>query len=187
METLTKEYSLDELIHNQSKHKYSYADYLLWTFQERVEIIKGKLFNMSPAPRRIHQKIHSMIFTDIAVSLKGKPCEIYSAPFDVRFPIQFEDSDEQTYTVVQPDICVVCDLKKLDDAGCKGAPNLIVEILSPTTASKDLNEKFDLYEEHGVQEYWLVYPGESVLEIYDLTDKKYSLRGKFVRNSTLLS
>ncbi|MEQ8581617.1 MAG: Uma2 family endonuclease, partial [Marinoscillum sp.] len=95
--------------------------------------------------------------------------------------------DDQTFTVVQPDICVVCDSAKLDDAGCKGAPDLVVEILSPATASKDLNEKYHLYEEHGVKEYWVVYPGENVLEIYDLLEGRYASRGKFVREDTVSS
>ncbi len=166
---------------------YSYANYLRWAFEERVELIKGKLFRMSPAQRRAHQKIDSRIHIEIGSFLKGYTCEIYSAPFDVRFPNNINDSDDQTFTVVQPDICVICDLSKLDDAGCKGAPDLIVEILSPSTASKDLNEKYRLYEEFGVQEYWVVYPGENVLEIYDLTDGLYVLRGKFLREDVVTS
>jgi len=166
---------------------FSYADYLNWTFQERVELIKGKLFKMSPAPRRSHQEVHANLFAEIGMFLKGQPCRVYSAPFDVRFPTKPDDSDAQTFTVVQPDICIVCDRSKLDEAGCKGAPDLIVEILSPATASKDLNEKFDLYEENGVKEYWLVYPGENILEIFDLVKGKYVLRSKFVRQDAISS
>ncbi|MEP0367532.1 MAG: Uma2 family endonuclease [Cyclobacteriaceae bacterium] len=183
----TKEAQIDDISLLEPEATYSYADYLKWTFDERVELIKGKIFKMSPAPRRNHQSIAITISSEIFNFLKGKSCKVYSAPFDVRFPNNPTDSDEQTYTVVQPDICVICDSEKLDDTGCKGAPDLIVEILSPSTSSKDLNEKFYLYEEHGVQEYWVIYPGENVLEIYDLKDGKYVSRGKFVKENTVTS
>jgi len=181
-----KEDSLEDMMLREPDATYSYADYLKWTFEERVELIKGKLFKFS-APRTKHQKLSASVGFRIYNFLNGKNCEVYFAPFDVRFPNNKSDPNDQTYTVVQPDICVICDLEKLDDAGCKGAPDLIVEILSPTTASRDLHEKFDLYEEHGVQEYWTVYPGESLIEIYDLKDGKYVSRGKFVREDTVNS
>ncbi len=182
-----KEPRIDDISLLEPEATYSYADYLKWTFEERVELIKGKLFRMSPAPRRTHQEIGVVMGSEIYNYLKGKLCKVYHAPFDVRFPSNQGDSDDQTFTVVQPDICVVCDPVKLDDAGCKGAPDLVVEILSPTTASKDLNEKYRLYEEHGVKEYWVVYPGENVLEIYELIDGKYISRGKFVREDQVRS
>lgn len=182
-----KETPIDDISLLEPEATYSYADYLRWSFKERVELIKGKLFRMSPAPKRSHQGISAVIGGEVFSFLKGKSCKVYHAPFDVRFPNQPDDADDLTFTVVQPDICVVCDPSKLDDAGCKGAPDLIVEILSPSTASKDLNEKYQLYEEHGVQEYWVVYPGECVLEIYDLQHGKYVSRGKFVRENTVES
>ncbi len=184
----TEEKKIDDISLLEPDAIYSYADYLKWSFDERVEIIKGKLFKMSPAPRRAHQEIGFIVGNEIYNFLKGKKCKAYTAPFDVRFPNNTNDTNDQTYTVVQPDICVICDQSKLDEAGCKGAPDLIVEILSPSTASRDLNEKFNLYEEHGVKEYWIVYPGESVLEIYDLDENgKYISRGKFVRENTISS
>ena len=182
-----KESKIDDISVLEPEATYSYADYLRWSFEERVELIKGKLFRMSPAPRRGHQEIHSHLYVELGTYLKGEKCKLYSAPFDVRFPNQPDDTDAQTFTVVQPDICVVCDHSKLDDAGCKGAPDLIVEILSPSTASKDLNEKYQLYEEHGVQEYWVVYPGEAVLEIYELQNGKYVSKGKFVKEDVVTS
>ena len=182
-----KEPKIEDITVLEPEATYSYANYLRWTFEERVELIKGKLFRMSPAPKRSHQDISLVIGNGIFNFLKGKQCKTYMAPFDVRFPNNLNDPDDQTFTVVQPDICVICDLSKLDDAGCKGAPDMIVEILSPSTASKDLNEKYHLYEEFGVQEYWVVYPGENVLEIYDLTDGVYVSRGKFVREDTVTS
>lgn len=182
-----KEVLIDDISVLEPEATYSYADYLRWSFEERVELIKGKLFRMSPAPRKFHQEIHSHLYVELGAYLKGKNCKLYSAPFDVRFPNQPEDTDDQTFTVVQPDICVICDRSKLDDAGCKGAPDLTVEILSPSTASKDLNEKYQLYEEHGVKEYWVVYPGEAVLEIYNLLDGKYVSKGKFVKEDVVIS
>ncbi len=182
-----KEPKIDDISVLEPEATYSYSDYLRWSFEERVELIKGKLFRMSPAPRRSHQEIGGDVFGVIHSFLKGKSCKVYHAPFDVRFPNQPNDSDAQTFTVVQPDICVICDHSKLDDAGCKGAPDLIVEILSPSTASKDLNEKYQLYEEHGVKEYWVVYPGEAVLEIHELQEGKYVSTGKFVKEDVVTS
>ena len=107
------------------------------------------------------------------VKNNGK-CEVYSAPFDVRFPKNGETADDKIYTVVQPDICVVCDLSKLDELGCCGAPDMIVEILSPSTMKKDLTKKFDLYEENGVKEYWIVHPNDKTVNVFILKeDGKY--------------
>ena len=139
--------------------EYSYADYLKWTFDERLEIIKGRLFKMSPAPSRIHQKLSWEIARELADYLKGKSCEAYSAPFDVRLPRKSKD-DKQIITVVQPDICVICDAAKLDDKGCLGAPDIIIEILSPGNNKKELANKYEAYEEAGVKEYWLIAAGE---------------------------
>lgn len=166
---------------------YSYADYLKWSFEERVELIKGKLFKMSPAPTNIHQMISGNISASLWNFLKGKQCKVYYAPFDVRFPKQKGLPDHKTYTVVQPDICVVCDPEKLDDAGCKGAPDLIVEILSPSTTRKDLNDKFQLYEEFKVREYWVAYPGEKILEIFYLVGDKYSKSIKYLSGDQVKS
>ncbi|GGA97164.1 Uma2 family endonuclease [Puia dinghuensis] len=137
--------------------EYSYADYLKWTFEERLEIIKGKIFKMSPAPNRMHQKLSREIFGVLINFLKGKTCEVYSAPFDVRLPRKSKD-DKDIITVVQPDLCVICDPSKLDDKGCLGAPDIVIEILSPGNNKKELEIKYDVYEEAGVKEYWLFLP-----------------------------
>lgn len=121
---------------------YTYADYLTWQFDEMVELIKGKVYNMSPAPARKHQSVAGNLYVEFAIFLKRKPCKVYSAPFDVR--LTKINEDKKTTTVIQPDICVVCDPSKLDTAGCVGAPDLIVEILSPSTSDKDVRVKFDL-------------------------------------------
>ncbi len=165
---------------------YTYAHYLKWQFHERIELIKGRIFKMSPAPSRKHQEISGQIYVQAFPFFKKKACQIYTAPFDVRFPN--DKNDTNPYTVVQPDICVICDKSKLDDSGCNGAPDLIVEILSPATARKDQNNKFQLYEEHGVQEYWMVHPDKESVEIYRLNTKgKYVATGEYSRHETLTS
>jgi Uma2 family endonuclease len=154
---------------------YSYADYLRWAFEERVEIIKGKIFKMSPAPVVRHQLISTNLITEIGASLKGQPCKLFHAPFDVRLPNKPGDDDKKIFTVVQPDICIICDQKKLDEKGCVGAPDLIIEILSPSTASRDLKDKFELYREHKVNEYWLVFPNDNIVEIFLLNPQGHYL------------
>ncbi|HLW19608.1 MAG TPA: Uma2 family endonuclease [Cyclobacteriaceae bacterium] len=152
--------------------KYSYADYLTWQVDEMVEIIKGRLFKMAAAPSRIHQKVTGKLYYHIYGFLAGNPCEVYIAPFDVRIPTTSTDSKD-IFTVVQPDICVICDLSKLDEAGCLGAPDLIVEILSPGNNKKELQNKYEVYQESGVKEYWIIHPSERTLLIYSLHDGNY--------------
>jgi Uma2 family endonuclease len=145
--------------------KYTYADYLQWSENERWELIHGVAFNMTPAPSRRHQKISGELFLQFGVFLRGKRCEVYGAPFDVRLPAPGE-SDETSSTVVQPDLVVVCDPGKLDDRGCKGAPELVIEILSPDSVARDQKEKFLLYEQAGVMEYWLVHPTDRIVTVF---------------------
>ncbi|GIZ15176.1 Uma2 family endonuclease [Capnocytophaga catalasegens] len=151
---------------------YTYADYLLWKFQERVELIKGKIFKMSPAPSRKHQDISRKINRKLDAFFCNGSCNLYYAPFDVRLP-QKSKKDEQIYTVVQPDLCVICDPKKLDERGCIGAPDLIIEILSPGNSKKEMKNKYELYQEAGVREYWVVNPLEENILIYVLDNGKY--------------
>lgn len=158
--------SLDQLDLNKT---YTYADYLLWKFQERVELLRGRIFKMSPAPARIHQRIAQRVNLKLVKYFAVNPCEVYFAPFDVRLP----RSSGETFTVVQPDLCVICDPAKLDDRGCNGAPDLVVEILSPGNSAKEMGIKFDLYEEAGVKEYWIVQPESKAILIYVLRDGKY--------------
>ena len=170
--------------------KYSYADYLTWQLDEMVEIIKGRLFRMTAAPSRIHQKVAAKLFYRLYGFLEEKPCEVYNAPFDVRLP-KASMRDEDIYTVVQPDICVICDKNKLDDAGCIGAPDLIVEILSPGNNKKELKNKYEVYQESGVKEYWIIQPIEQTLLIYTLQNGRYvssrlKTSGDVVTSSVLL-
>jgi Uma2 family endonuclease len=152
---------------NRYKH-YTYADYLLWMDGVRRELINGVVYDLLSAPTRFHAKISVKLVSIVNWFIekrKGK-CEVYHAPFDVRLPKNGETGDDKIYTVVQPDICVVCDPAKLDERGCIGAPDLIVEVQSPSTAKHDLNEKFNLYEETGVREYWVIFPKEKALTVF---------------------
>ncbi|MBD3630010.1 Uma2 family endonuclease [Cyclobacterium sp.] len=152
---------------------YSYADYLTWQMDEVVELIKGKIFKKAAAsPKRIHQKVSGELFLRLGNFLKGKKCQVYSAPFDVRFPTSSQE-DKKIYDVVQPDICVICDPGKLDERGCIGAPDLIVEILSPGNSKTELKHKFELYESNGVREYWIIHAETRDLLIYSLIKGKY--------------
>lgn len=152
---------------------YSYADYLKWTFDERLELIKGKIFKMTPAPNIYHQDISANVFYHLYNYLKDKSCKTYSAPFDVRLPQKKNENDEQIYTVVQPDICVICDLSKLDIRGCTGAPDIVIEILSPGNNQKELKNKYEVYEESGVSEYWIIHPQEKTFLKYTLVNGAY--------------
>ena len=161
---------------------YTYSDYLKWQFTERVELIKGKIFKMSPAPSTRHQEISVGLIGELQQFLKRKSCKVFSAPFDVRLPSK---NGTQIETVVQPDVCVICDPNKLDSKGCLGAPDIVVEILSPQSTKKDLREKFDLYEENGVLEYWVVYPNDNALEVFVLEDNKYESKGGLEKEDIL--
>jgi len=150
---------------------FTYGDYMNWPEDERWELIDGYAYNMSPAPSRRHQQISVELIKQIGFYLDDKPCSVYHAPFDVRLP-EADEKDEDVKTVVQPDIVVVCDENKLDDKGCRGAPDLIIEIVSPATAPKDMKIKLSLYEKHGVKEYWVVHPIDNVVLVFKLGKNK---------------
>ena len=156
------------------KGTYSYADYLLWEFKERVELIKGKIFKMSPAPNSYHQDYSMNLTFLLGKVFRNSKCKMYVAPFDVRL-INFKEStpENKIISVVQPDLCVICDLTKIDKKGCLGSPDLIIEILSPGNSKKEMDLKFDLYEENLVKEYWIVHPEEQVVYIYVLQNNKF--------------
>ena len=165
---------------------YTYADYFNWNFAERVELIKGKIFPMSPAPNRFHQELSGYIYNRLYVFLEQKHCKTYSAPFDVRIPRKSKN-DKHIITVLQPDVCVICDLKKLDDLGCIGAPDIVVEVLSPGNSAKELKKKKDVYEEAGVKEYWVVSPQNKWFKVYTLMDDKFKESPFFVTGDVVHS
>ncbi len=165
-----------------SKH-YTYSDYLLWQFKERVELLKGRLLPLA-APNVQHQSIASNLNGVLWLHLKGKPCQVFPAPFDVRLPLhQNKIVSDKIDTVVQPDLCVVCDDRKLDKQGCIGAPELVVEILSPGNSKRELKDKYELYEQAGVLEYWIVDPERRTVLVY-LLDKT---SGKFTSSAPPLT
>ncbi len=161
---------------------YTYKDYLTWNFPERVELLMGKIFKMSPDPSRYHQKISRRIFRYLDRFLSDEKCELYHPLFDVVL------KKGEKSTVVQPDLCVICDKSKLTDKGCTGAPELVVEILSPGNSNRELKDKFKLYEQNGVQEYWIVDPNRRDITIYTLNDNnKYIGSKPFTEGETLSS
>ncbi len=147
---------------------YTYADYCSWKFEERIELIKGYIFKMSPGPNRLHQELLGKLHLKFGNFLYRKSCQVFMAPFDVRFPRRSKE-DKDIITVLQPDMFVVCDQEKLDERGCIGAPDIVIEILSPSNNRKELKNKYEIYEESGVKEYWVVMPYEKALTIYTLT------------------
>lgn len=149
---------------------YSYADYFRWQFADRLELIRGKVFRMSPAPSSTHQRLCGLIYVKLYEYLSDKTCEAFISPFDVRLPAA-SASDEAIFTVVQPDICVVCDPGKIDERGCLGAPDVVIEILSPGNNSKELINKYKIYEEAGIKEYWIVNPEKKIIIVYTINGK----------------
>lgn len=147
--------------------EYTYADYLQFKMDDMVEVIRGKLFRMSPAPRTDHQKIVVSITSIIYQFLKNSNCKVFSAPVDVILPVENKKRASAT-TVVQPDICVVCNPEYIEDAGIFGPPDWIIEILSPHTRKKDLQLKYDVYQEASVKEYWIIMPFEKLVEVFVL-------------------
>jgi Uma2 family endonuclease len=164
--------------------RYTYADYLTWLDDKRRELINGFIHLMS-GPMRRHGRISMELSTLIRIFIKKKKgkCEVYHAPFDVRLPLHGSTDDDKIYDVVQPDICVICDLSKLDDRGCIGAPDLVIEVLSPSTLKYDWNYKFNLYEAAGVREYWIVDTKAKRINVFVLqVDGQYDLGKEYECN-----
>ncbi len=155
----------------RSVERNSYADYQQWPDDQRFEIIDGIAYAMN-APFRVHQEVSGELFLQFGNYLKGKPCKVYAAPFDVRLPDRSK-LDSRIFNVIQPDITIVCDKNKLDDRGCIGAPDMVIEILSPSSLSYDNVKKRSLYEKYGVKEFWLVHPTDRVVHAYHLVNGSY--------------
>ncbi len=162
---------------------FTYAQYKNWPKEERWEIIEGEAFNMSPAPGMTHQNISGELFRQIANYLSEKPCKIFAAPFDIFLP-KNNESEEETSTIVQPDISIICDPSKLSEKGCLGPPNVVMEIISPSSASHDQIRKLDLYEKHAVPEYWIVHPMDRIVWKYVLENNNYGKPFIYDKNGT---
>jgi Uma2 family endonuclease len=194
METKNKNYPEEDSINPEKQtveepmgvyinrsQRYSYADYLSWMDDKRRELYDGIVHDLFGAPTSLHAIISANLLSIVNWFIKKRKgkCKIFHAPFDVCLPKNGETADDEIFTVVQPDICVVCDPEKIGEKGCLGAPDLVVEVQSPSTAKHDLNEKFNLYEEAGVKEYWVVFPKEKSLLVFLMQEN-----GKFT-NGTL--
>lgn len=152
----------------QEEQRYTYADYCSWDDGKRWELIKGVPYAMSPAPLWEHQGISSNLHSQLASFLKDKPCKAFHAPFDVRL-----NADSGDDTVVQPDLVVICDRSILGGTGCIGTPDMVVEILSPSTARQDRLVKLQLYQSSGIREYWIVDPDSKTVSVHILENGKY--------------
>lgn len=171
----------------ESNEHFTYADYLTWPEDERWEIIDGVAYAMSPAPGSRHQHIQAGFITQLYTQLKGRGCQVFGAPFDVKLSAGVNQNDNEIDTVVQPDVVVVCDKNKIDDRGCNGSPDLIVEILSPSTSKYDLSDKRYLYERHGVGELWFVHPLDKTAMIFYLNeDHKYGSPDVYGADATVI-
>lgn len=173
------------LTHLDLTRSYTYADYQKWKL-ELVELIKGKPLRSLGGPDRRQQDLVNNILAALLPFLRGRTGRAYHAPFDVRLPCQPGQADDQVCTVVQPDLCVVLDPAKLDARGCLGAPDWIVEVTTPGHISRDTKIKLDLYQEHGVGEYWILLPGEQVVIVYLLERGQYRLAAEYAEPGPLL-
>ena len=166
------------------ENRYTLADALTWDDDERIELIYGYPMMMAPLVRA-HQKVSWKLHQQLANYLEGKTCEVYAAPFAVR-PFEEEgDRPEDVDTMVEPDITVVCDPKKLDDIGCKGAPDMIIEIISSSSRRHDRITKFNLYQRAGVREYWIVDPADKSVQVFLLEDGRYTAKDLFTDEDTM--
>lgn len=182
---MTKTTQLSQLDLNGT---YTYADYLSWQFDDAIELIKGKIMTMSPAPSSEHQGISWRISGALFNFFKNKSCRAYAAPFDVRLYDRKKSivANQDIFSVVQPDLCVICDKSKIDIKGCLGSPDWIIEILSRGNSKKEMQLKYQLYQESGVKEYWLVYPYEKALHQFVLNEEteKYQLLNMYSGEDT---
>lgn len=159
---------------------YTYKDYVTWSDEERWELIQGQSYAMSPAPSTAHQTVSLELSTQIALYLRDKACRVFTAPFDVRLPDDKDEPDDEINNIVQPDISVICDANKIDDKGCRGAPDWIIEIVSPSSATQDQIRKLALYERHGVKSYWIVHPIDRLLTIFHLEETASYGKPRFI-------
>ena len=152
------------------KEHFTYGLYRTWPEEERWELIHGQAHAMTPAPSPLHQEVVVGLLRVLDDFFRSQGCKVYVAPLDVRLPDDAEQSDDETPTVVQPDLFVVCDSRKVDALGVRGAPDLVVEVLSPSTAYRDETDKLLLYERHGVLEYWIVNPRTGRVTVHALNN-----------------
>lgn len=152
----------------------TYADYLNFPKEKRVELLDGTFYNLTQAPSPRHQDVLGKLYRQFSDYLDGKTCRVYMTPLDVRL-LGEDKADDEIYNIVQPDLPVICAPDKIDDRGCNGSPDLIVEVVSPETAKKDKEAKLRLYREAKVKEYWIVDPVDARVFVYHLDQGKIPL------------
>ncbi|MBC7829565.1 MAG: Uma2 family endonuclease [Chitinophagaceae bacterium] len=175
-----------------SEYGFTYADYLTWNFKERLELINGQLFKMSPAPTIVHQRISYNLEKILGRFVENHDCSIFHAPIDVKLKGKGNNKkklrDEDIITVVQPDIIIVCDEEKLKDGrAIDGAPDLVVEILSPGNTKTEMKYKLELYEENEVKEYWVVYPEYKQVAVFRLNSNMLFEKPIFFTEESVIS
>ena len=163
---------------------YTYTDYLNFDFEYMVELIRGNIYKMTPAPNTKHQRISNKLSFQLNLSLRKSQCELIVAPIDIVLPIENRKNGKE-HTVVQPDLCVFCDLSIIKKKAVFGPPTLVVEILSPHTKKKDIQLKYEIYEEAGVEEYWVIMPDEELLEQFVLENGKYQRIQTYTREDSV--
>jgi Uma2 family endonuclease len=181
-----KEYKTEDGIATDDAHEpvidynksYTYADYLKLEIEEMVEIIRGKIFTMSPAPRTNHQVISSNLNFRLRQQLENKTCKVFHAPVDIVLPIENKKRNKST-TVVQPDICVICDPKIIEEKAVFGTPDFVIEIVAGKNVKKDTQIKYNVYEEAGVAEYWIVFADMRFVEVFIWENGKFQRLNTF--------
>lgn len=161
------------------EERYTFADILTWDIDARIELIDGVPYMMAP-PSTEHQRILMELSGQLYNFLKGKKCQVFPAPFGVRLFSRKEDAPDDETGLLEPDITVVCDRDKLDEHGCKGAPDFIIEILSPSTQRRDRLVKLNLYRDAGVREYWIVDPARKMLHTMVLDEGSYPVAQTYI-------
>ncbi len=170
----------------RDRSRHTFGEYLQWPGDVRYELIDGLAYLMAPAPSVAHQRMAGGLFRQIADALEGRPCEAFIAPFDVRLP-RGDEADEDVDTVVQPDITVVCNPDLIDERGCRGAPDWVVEVLSPGTAAHDQSTKLAAYERAGVKEVWFVHPTDRTVAVFRHDGTAFGRPGIFGLEGTIAS
>ena len=163
---------------------YSYADYKTWTDEERFELIEGFYYMMSPAPSTLHQRIVFKLSNIIGRQLNGKKCTPFVSPVDVL--LDYKTISDRSKTVVQPDVLVVCDKSKIDERGIFGVPDLVIEVVSPSSIDYDMNTKREIYQKFMVPEYWVIFPADKTVIVYTLEEEKYTHKN-YIKEGTIVS
>jgi Uma2 family endonuclease len=170
---------------NQPQSNYSYADYIKSPEEDRYEVIDGQIISMSPAPTPRHQHVQRELLIEFGTYLRGKECSVFGSPIDVCLFADQTTSNEKIKDWVQPDMVVVCDRNKINQQNIVGAPDLVIEILSPSTARNDRVVKFNNFQKAGVKEYWIVDPSNEYVEVFLLQNNRFISSGFYTKEDSI--